>query len=150
MSLAADAPRAHFGLIGFFFGVVALLAAAIMTSGVLMPETQQSIGTSIGEIARDIKAAATGAFTESAASPEPAPFDPTKLLAIVTPVLAAIAVILGGVSVYREEPTSLPKLAIGFGLGAVAMQYVFWMALLICGAVIVTAIISNMDSIFDI
>ncbi|MGJ8606070.1 MAG: hypothetical protein ACSHXH_18290 [Marivita sp.] len=154
MSLTADAPRANFGLLGFFFGVGALLAAAMLTSGVFMPEPQQSVGTSIGEIARDIRAAANGIFSETveapAAASEPAPFDPTKLLSIVTPIFAAIAVVLGGASLFRHEPTSLPKLAIGFGIGAIVMQFVFWLALVICGTMVLVAILSKMESIFDI
>lgn len=154
MSLTAGAPRANYGLLGFFFGVGALLAAVMLTSGVFIPEPQQSVGTSIGEIARDIRAAATGVFSETVeapvAAPEPAPFDPTMLLSIITPVLAAIAVVLGGISLFRHEPTSLPKLAIGFGVGSVVMQFVFWLALVICGTMILTAILSNMDGIFDI
>jgi len=44
----------------------------------------------------------------------------------------------------------LPKYAIGLGLGAVLMQYVFWMALLICGTMILISILKNLDSIFEI
>lgn len=154
MSLAPDAPRANFGLVAFFFGAGALLAATLLTSGVFMPEPEQSVGASIGEIARDIKDAAAGVFSDAAstsvATPDPAPFDPTALLSIIAPVLAAVAVVLGGISLFRHEPTSLPKYAIGLGLGAVLMQYVFWMALLICGTMILISILKNLDSIFEI
>lgn len=36
------------------------------------------------------------------------------------------------------------------GLGAVVMQYAFWLALLICGTLIITATLSNIGDIFDI
>jgi hypothetical protein len=153
MSLVAQSPRANFGLLGLFFGIAAVFAAALLTSGAMIPEPQQSLGTSIGEIARDIKTAATGVFTDGAGTtpiaPDPAPFDPTLLLSILTALLGSVAVAMGGISLFRHEPTSLAKLAIGLGLGAVVMQYAFWLALLICGTLIITATLSNIGDIFD-
>ncbi|MBO6886096.1 MAG: hypothetical protein JJ869_21320 [Marivita sp.] len=110
MSLAEQEQRARFGLVGFFFGIGALVVSILLISGALMPEPQQSVGTSIGEIARDIKAAAQGVFVENSepVAPESKPFNPTKLLMILTPVLAGIAVVLGGISLFRHEPTVLP------------------------------------------
>lgn len=148
MSVLEDTPRAHWGLAGFCFGVCALLAAVMMTSGLLAPspDPDQSIGTVIGEIARDIRLAATGGVKDVAPAPEPA-FDMLAMLSIVTPVLAVLAAVLGGISLFRHEGTALPKLAIGFGVGAVVMQFAFWLALLICGTVMIVSIVSNMDGI---
>lgn len=152
MSLAETAQRAHFGLAGFFFGVGAIIVSMLLISGALLPEPQQSVGTTIGEIARDIKAAATGVFVEDSApvEPQPKPFDPTTLLMILTSVLAGVAVVLGGISLFQHEPTPLPKYAIGLGIGAVFMQFAFWIAVLICATLILTAIITNIGDIFDL
>lgn len=152
MSLAEPAQRANFGLVGFFFGVGALVVSMLLISGALLPEPQQSVGTTIGEIARDIKDAATGVFVEKPepVAPKPKPFNPTPLLMILTPVLAGLAVVLGGISLFRHEPTPLPKYAIGLGIGAVLMQFAFWIAMLVCATLILTAIITNIGDFFDL
>jgi hypothetical protein len=150
MSLAEHAPRASWGLIGFCFGVFALLAAAMLTSGLMSPapEPEQSIGTAIGEIARDIRAAATGVTTHVPDAPRAESFDMIPVLLIVTPILAAIAALLGGISLFRHEPATLPKMAIAMGVGAIVMQYAFWLALVICATLLLISIVSNMDGIF--
>jgi hypothetical protein len=148
MSLSVDTSQAHWGLAGFCFGVCALLAAAVLTSGMLVPEPEQSIGTTIGEIARDIRQAATGASTGSAPISERSGFDAMGVLFIVTPILAAFAAVLGGISLFRHEPPALSKLAMTMGVGAFIMQYVFWLAVLICGTVLLVSIMSNMGGIF--
>lgn len=152
MSLAEPAQRANFGLVAFFFGVGAVIVSMLFISGAFLPEPEQSVGTSIGEIARDIKAAATGVFGDKPApvAPAPKPFDPTMLLMIVTSVLAGSAIVLGGISLFRHEPTPLSKYAIGLGIGAVFMQFAFWIAVVICATLILTAIISNIGDIFSL
>ena len=147
MSISSEAPQAHWGLIGFCFGACALLAAVMLTSGMMAPEPEQSIGTTIGEIARDIRQAATGGSKSVAPVAEPSGFDGLGLLMIVTPILAGVATVLGGISLYRHEPKTLSKMAIAMGLSAVAMQFAFWLAVLICGTVLLVSIMSNMGGI---
>ena len=143
--------RANWGLIAFGIGVSALLVAAIMTSGVMIndPEPEKSIGTIMGEIARDMRAAALGAEPTTVPS-EPAKrsiFDFDSVLWYVAPILGILAAFLGGISLFRHEPSALAKLAIGMGIGAVVMQYAFWLILLVCGAMILVAIASNIGEI---
>jgi hypothetical protein len=38
-------------------------------------------------------------------------------------------------------------MAVGFGVSAFVAQYVFWLAILICGTVLLISIIANLDSI---
>ena len=54
---------------------------------------------------------------------------------------------LGGIGLFRQEPQSLSYLAMGFGVSAIVMQYLMWMALLIAGVVPLICIIRNLDSI---
>ena len=146
MLMSDETLSARWGLAAFLFGVAAILASVALTSGMMAPEPEQSIGTTIGEIARDIRNAATGA---RGVDKEPArdAFDLQSLLLIVTPVLAAIAAVLGGVSLFRHEPAVLSKLAIAFGISAIAMQFVFWLALMICGTILLVSIVSNIGDI---
>ena len=148
MSILDERMHAPWGLSAFYFGVAALLAAALVMSGFLVPETDKSIGTTLGEIARDMRDAALGASTEGAQSQAPSTFDVQWLLTIATPILAATATGLGGMSLYRHEPATLSKLAIAFGVSAFLMQFVFWLAVMVCGTVLLISIISNMDGIF--
>ena len=149
MSIAIHTPRASWGLIGFCFGVLALLAATMMVSDLMAPppEAEKSIGTAIGEIARDIRAAATGSPTPVAEAPPADAFDLHAVLFIVTPILGGLAALLGGISLFRHEPRTLSKMAIAMGVGAFVMQYVLWLALLICGTVLMVSVVSNMDGI---
>ena len=147
MTFSEDMQTARWGLVGFFCGVVALMTAVMMTSGFMAPEPEQSIGTTLGEIARDIRLAATGATADARPVSSFAGFDLMAVAAILTPVFAAAAAVLGGISLYRHEPTALPKLAIGLGVGAFVMQFAFWLALLICGTVLLISIVSNKDGI---
>lgn len=147
MSVLEDTKQAHWGLSAFFFGVLALIAAVLLMSGFMMPEPEQSVGTTIGEIARDIRNAALGNPTEAAQADASSRFDVQALLSVVTPVLAGIATVLGGISMYRREHASLSKMAIAFGLSAIVMQYVFWLAVLVCGVFLLATIVSNMDGI---
>lgn len=108
MSVAKEGHQAHWGPAGFCFGVSALIAAVMLTSGMMAPEPDQSIGTTLGEIARDIRLAATGVSKDAAPVAEPSGMDVIGLLVVVTPILAAIATVLGGISLFRLEPTALP------------------------------------------
>jgi hypothetical protein len=147
MTTLTETPRANWGFAGFLFGVAALAAAVLLVSGAFNAPPQ-SVGTSIGQLAAEIRQAAKLALNGSSIpSPETVAWDANAYLGILAPILAAIGVILGGVSLFRHEPSQLPKLAIGFGLAAFLMQYVFWLAVLICGVILLTSIISNLGSI---
>lgn len=147
MSILNEKMHAHWGLPAFFAGVAALVASALFVSGLMMPEPEQSVGTMIGEIARDIRNAATGKAESAPAAEASRGFDIEAILMIVTPVLAGLATVLGGISLYRHEPPLLSKIAIALGVSAIVMQFVFWLALLICGVVLLSMILSNMDGI---
>lgn len=64
-------------------------------------------------------------------------------------VLAALGATAGAIGIYKSEPKNLSMLAIGIGIGigAVIMQYVFWLALIICGIILLTAILNGMEGI---
>lgn len=63
--------------------------------------------------------------------------------------MASIAVVLGGIGLYRHEQHRLPYLAIGIGLSSIVMQFVFWLALIICSVVLLTTITKNLGGIFE-
>lgn len=149
MSNATHLPRANWGFAGFVVGTLGLLAALLLVTG-FFHEPDQSAAATIGQLAADIKQSAKLALT-GAQMPAPAPrgMDMNDYLAIITPVVAAAAILLGGLSLFLNEPANFSKFAIGFGIAAIAMQYVFWIAVLLCGMMLITAVVSNIGEIFE-
>ena len=140
---------AKYGLLGFLLGIASLIIILIQLSTFFEPQAE-STGSVIGEIATDIKQSAARALSgETAPKPTPPPQDFGQLATIVALCAAGLAVVLGGVGSYRNEPHWLSYLAVGFGLSAFVMQYVFWLAILICGIALLISIVENLGSIFD-
>jgi len=147
MDQVADARPAKFGLFGFLLGIVSLLVIIVQLSAFFEP-AEKSSGTVIGEIAAEIRQSATRALSgEPAPERAPPPADYSRIITVAALCLAAIAVVLGGIGLYRNEPSRLAYMAVGFGVSAFVMQYVFWLAILICGVVLLVSIIGNLDSI---
>lgn len=140
---------AKFGLVGFILGVASIIVILIQLSAFLEPQ-EKSSGAVIGEIAADIKQAATRALSgEPAPAPTPPdlPLEYYQIITVAALCAAGIAVVLGAVGLYRKEPSQLSYMAVGVGISAFVMHFVFWMAILICGMILLTSIVRNLDSI---
>lgn len=140
---------AKFGLVGFMLGIASLLVILIQLSTLFEPQEKTS-GSVIGEIAAEIKQSAVRVLAgEPAPVRDPPPRDYRQFITIAALCVAGVAVMLGGIGLYRNEPHRLSYLAVGIGVSAFAMQFVFWLAILICGVALLISIIGNLDSIFD-
>lgn len=149
MSEAILDQRAKFGLIGFMLGIVSLVVIMIQLSAILEPPKQSS-GSVIGEIAAEIKLSAARALSgEPAPEPTPPPKEYGRIITIAAMCIAGLAVLFGGLGLFYNEPHRLPYLAVGFGISAFLMQYVFWLAMLICGILLIVSVIENMGDIFS-
>lgn len=149
MEQPMEMPAAKFGLAGFMLGIASLVVILIQVSGYFKPE-DQSTGSVIGEIAADIKLSATRVLSgEPAPEPTPQPLDYGRFITMAALCAAGIAVVLGGIGLYRNEPHRLSYLAVGTGVSAFVMQFVFWLAILICGVALLISIVENLDGIFD-
>lgn len=148
MTTPAPLSRPVWGLVGFFLGAIALTIVALHVSA-MFAEPQQSAGTRIGEIAAEIRQSALRSLR---GEPKPAPdvVAPSifSYLMLAAPVIAGVAVLMGGVGLFRREASPLPLMAIGFGIGAVVLQYAIWLALLMAGVCLMVAILNNLGSIF--
>lgn len=140
---------AKFGLTGFILGLISLVVILIQLSAFFEPQ-EKSSATVIGEIAAEIKQSAARALT---GEPAPEAIPPSEsygqLITIVALCAAGLAAVLGGVGLYRNEPHRLAYMAVGLGVSAIVMQYVFWLAILICGIALLISIIDNLDGIFS-
>jgi hypothetical protein len=149
MSEVSQDQRAKFGLIGFLFAIISLVIIMIQLSAILEPQ-EQTAGSIIGEIAADIKKSAARALSgEPAPEPTPPPKDYGQYITIAALCIAGLGVIFGGLGLYYNEPHRLAYMAVGFGISAFVLQYVFWLALLICGVILLIGILNNIDGIFS-
>jgi hypothetical protein len=140
---------AKFGLIGFVLGIASLVVILIQFSAVFEPQEKRS-GSVIGEIAADIKQSAARVLAgEPVPEPKSSPQNYSQFITIAALLGAAMSVMLGGLGLYRKEPHQLSYMAVGVGVSALVMQYVFWLAILICGVALLISIIGNLDSIFS-
>lgn len=138
---------ATFGLIGFLIGAASIVVILIQLSALFEPQEKTS-GAIIGEIAADIKQSAARALSgEPAPEPTQPRQDYSQIVTIAAICAAGVAIVLGGMGFYRNEPPRLPFLAIGVGFSAIILQYVFWLAILICGVALLISIVGNLDSI---
>ncbi|MEM6595461.1 MAG: hypothetical protein AAF672_11780 [Pseudomonadota bacterium] len=144
-----DERPAPFGMIGFLLGVVALLVIFVQMSALFEPQQPSAVSV-IGEIAAEIKQSAARALSGEPAPPPPPPTPNYGLyITIGALCVAGAAIVAGGVALYRHEPHRLAYLSIGLGLSAFAAQFVFWLAILICGTVLLLTIIKNVDIITE-
>ena len=149
MQQTTEVQSAKFGLMGFMLGIVSLVVILIQLSVFFEPQ-EQSAGSTIGEIAAEIKLSAARALSgEPAPAPEPLPQDYARVITIAALCAAGIAAVLGGIGLYRNEPHRLSYMAVGFGVSAFVMQFVFWLAILICGIVLMISIIGNLGEILN-
>jgi hypothetical protein len=148
MEQTAEDRPAKFGFVGFILGIASLVVILIQLSIFLEPQ-EKSSATTIGEIAAEIKQSAARALSgEPAPTPTPPPRDYGQFITIAALSVAGIAVMLGGIGLYRNEPRRLSYMAVGIGVSALVMNYVFWLVILICGVALLISIIGNLDSIF--
>ena len=142
--------RPVWGFASFIFGVIALIAVTLSLSDVFTQEQEVSTATAIGEFAAEIRQSAQRALSgEEAPPPAPPPdrFDVHLALVIVVSAAGGIAALLGAIGLFRREPSALAGIGMTLGIGAFVMQYLFWLALIIGGIVIIVAIINNIEGI---
>ena len=135
------------GLIGIALGACALLLVMVhFWVGPFAP--QQNVAISIGELAGEIRQAATRALT-GAPQPEPqiAPWNIDDTLKLVGTLLAGSAVILGVIGYVRHETRRPTKAALALGISAILFQVATWTILMVIGAILLVGIMQNMSGI---
>jgi hypothetical protein len=137
----------YWGHIAMGTGALALsLAMLSIFGGPFAP--QPSVGTTVGEIAGEMRAAALRAVSGEA---QPAPvargWDIDRILLLAAPLLGVLTIVLSMVAALRREGLRFAGYGAALGMGAIVFQFVWWIALLIAGAILLVAIIENVGDI---
>jgi len=145
-------PR-HWGLWAVICGALAMVLIFVQFS-LLTSHESVPIGEQIGQIAGDIKRSAWQSFfgiSPTPKEPEPVPFSMQafEVLFVVTPVVAGIAIILAAISLFKHENWRFGFYGMSLGIGAMMFQFLWWMALVILGMLLLVKIIENIGDIFS-
>jgi hypothetical protein len=139
----------EFGWGHFAIGAGALalsLAVLHVFGGPFAP--QPSVGTTVGEIAGEMRAAALRAVNgEPQPAPVPRGWDIDRVLLVAAPLLGVLAIVLSMVAALRREGLRLAGYGAALGIGAILFQLVWWIAALIAGVILLVAIVENIGDI---
>ena len=141
------AKSASFSYAAIGVGAIALLIAMVHTfAGPFAPT--QSVDVTIGEIAGNMRAAALRALAGEA-QPEPvaAAWDIDRMLKMLAPSAGVTGILLAIVGFVRHEPKRAVVCGLALGAGALMVQILFWITLMICGVILIFGIMQNLDSI---
>ena len=137
---------------GLWAVVLGALSLIVVMYQIFAPlsEPSPSVGTQIGEIAGDMKRAAWRSFFGmSNEVAEPAPVKSAVYLLYVAPVMGVVAIVLALISRIMGENWHFAAYGTGLGAAAVLFHFFWWMALLICGVLLLVAIIENLGDFFS-
>jgi len=139
-----------FGAAAMAIAAAALvLAVAHLAAGPFAP--RKPVEETIVETAVKIKAAARRAVTgEAAPPPAPAPRrDIDRILKLTVLALGAAAMMSAIVALVRNEPRAPAFSGFALGAGVLLVAWLQWIALILCGAIILAAIIANLGDILS-
>lgn len=137
----------RWGYLSIALGALALaVSAVVIFGGPFAP--QQSIGTTIGEVAGDMRAAALRSLRgEPQPAAVPRGWDIDRILFLAAPLIGVAAVVAAAVSALSRDPWRLPTYGAVLGASAIALQFLWWVAMLIAGVVLLVAIVENIGGI---
>jgi hypothetical protein len=109
---------------------------------------QPSVGTTIGEIAGEMRAAALRAVNgEPQPAPVPRGWDIDRVLMLAAPLFGVVAIVLSMISALRRERLRLAGYGAALGVGAIVFQLIWWIAALMAGVILLVAIVENIGDI---
>ncbi|MFX0544463.1 hypothetical protein ACEWPL_002830 [Roseovarius sp. S1116L3] len=137
---------------GVWAVATAALALGLVFLQMALPafDTGPSTASQIGEIAGEIKRAAWRSFFGMSQA-EVAPETPKLIfyLAIIAPVSAILSLVLSLVSRLTHEDWRLGAYGASLAVAALVLQFIWWLALLIMGFLLLVSILQNIGDIFS-
>jgi hypothetical protein len=141
-SMTCSIAAIGFGAMGMF------LALFVLYAGPFAP--QPDVGTSIGEIAGNMRAAALRAvqgLPQPIETIETPAWDIDRILMAATPALGVMGVVLGIAAFIRHEPKRAATCGMAISAAAIFVQVLLIGVLIIAGVILLVGIMKNMDSI---
>lgn len=130
-------------------GIGLFIALLVMYAGPFAP--QQDIGTTIGEIAGNMRAAAWRSFF-GLEQPESTivqrAWDIDRILMTIAPAAGVLGVIMAITAYIRREPKRIATYGMALSVCAVFVQVLFIVLMIVAGVLLLMSIIENLDSIF--
>ncbi len=143
------APFRKLGFWAVLTGAIALCLVFVQIVGPTL-EPAPSAATQIGEIAGEIKRSAWRSFLGMPApEPEEQAAPASSYLALAAPILGVIAILLSLASGILRENWRYSVYGTTLGAAAVIFHFVWWIALLVAGVLLLVAIIENIGDIFS-
>jgi hypothetical protein len=150
-TIAGSQPKPSAGIAAFVLGSLALLMVlAHFWVGPLAP--QQRVGVTVGEIAADMRQAALRKLKGERPAQtvaETRPWTTDRILDLIKALVAGLALIAGCAGLIRRESHGPAIAGIALGASAIVFQLFTWAILIVAGALIIVAIIYNVDKILD-
>ena len=137
--------------VGFWGVLTGALALALVFFQIIGPslEPSPSAATQVGEATGEMARAAWRAFF--GLEPEEAAIEPVSFyarIALAGPILGIVALVLALISGLRREPWRYATYATSLGAAAILFHFLWWVAVLIAGVVLLVAILKNIGDIF--
>ena len=124
------------------------VALLVLYAGPFAP--QPDIGTAIGEIAGNMRAAAQRAV-QGLPQPEETvvaqAWDIDRILMASAPAAGVLGLVMSFIAFIRREPKRAAFMGLGISIAAIFVQVVLIVALIFAGAMILVGIMQNLDSI---
>ena len=141
----------HMGVAAMAVAAIALFIAVIhMAAGPFNPP--EPIEQTIVDTAVKIKDAAKRAVTGEPAPtplPEKPAFDVDHTVKMASLAFAGLAMLFGVVAFAKREDRTPALIGLSLGGGVLLVAWLQWIALIICGAIILAAIIGNIGDILS-
>lgn len=130
-------------------GIGLFVALLVMYAGPFAP--QQDVGTTIGEIAGNMRAAAWRSFL-GLEQPESTivqrAWDIDRVLMAAAPAAGVLGIVMAIVAYIRKEPKRMAYYGMAISVCAVFVQVLLIVLMIVAGVILLINIIQNMDSIF--
>ena len=141
---------APFSIASIGLGAIGLLVALlVLYAGPFAP--QPDIGTTIGEIAGNMRAAAWRSFfglEQPDSTVVQRAWDIDRILMTAAPVAGVLGIVMAIIGYIRNEPKRIAGYGIAMSIAAIFVQVVLIIVFIIAGVMLLIGIMQNMDSIF--
>ncbi|WP_299672262.1 hypothetical protein [uncultured Roseobacter sp.] len=132
-----------------FGGAGLFIALLVMYAGPFAP--QPDIGTTMGEIAGNMRAAAWRAFLgleQPDTTIAQRAWDIDRILMTAAPAAGVLGILMAIIAYIRQEPKRAASCGVALSVCAVLVQVLLMILMIVAGVMLLMSIIQNMDSIF--